>query len=490
MLRAIDTSNGAERWAFIAPEFYTPLPAVPPATPTGFSRLMHANDQPTSPSPLISFPTQPTGITPTPVPKDYYFDGSIGAYQAAGNSAVWIYPSMRRGGRMIYAMDVTDPTTPSVKWKAGCPSQANNTGCVTDKNGAALSGIGQTWSTPVVAASILGHSTPVVIVGGGYDTCEDANTATPSCTSPNGAAVYVLDANDGTLIGVPFPTARSVVADVALIGLTTAGVVDHAYVVDTGGNIYRIDFDAVVSNWKMHLVAYTTGAGRKFLFAPALLAAPGGNVYVALGSGDREHPLQSQYPYNGVVNRFYVYRDNVTSTSVTNLDDTTVMEDFTSTTTCDTTGVLPTSNFKGWFMNLNQYGQGEQTVTSAIIAAGSVAFSTNRPIPATLGSCSTVLGEARGYWVNLFNASGGISVPGQACGITRSATFIGGGLPPSPVLADVVVGTGTSMQSVTVAIGTAQMSGTAVSSIISPQQVSPNIVPTRKKIFWKSSGEN
>jgi hypothetical protein len=50
-----------------------------------------------------------------------------------------------------------------------------------------------------------------------------------------------------------------------------------------------------------------------------------------------------------------------------------------------------------------------------------------------------------------------------------------------------VVGT----QSVTVAIGTTtQLSGSAVSSIISPQQVSPNIVPTRKKIFWKSSGEN
>jgi type IV pilus assembly protein PilY1 len=424
------------------------------------------------------------------VPKDYYFDGSIGAYQAAGNSAVWIYPSMRRGGRMIYAFDVTDPTTPSVKWKAGCPyPQPNNTGCVKDANGTALSGIGQTWSTPVVAASILGHSTPVVIVGGGYDTCEDANTATPSCTSPNGAGVYVLDADTGAVLAT-FGTTRSVVADVALIGLATPGVIDHAYVVDTGANIYRIDFDPVVSNWKMHLVAYTTGAGRKFLFAPALLAAPGGNVYVAVGSGDREHPLQSEYPYSGVVNRFYVYRDTVASTSVTNLDDTTVMEDFTSTTACDTTGVLPGSSFKGWFMSLNQYGQGEQTVTSAIIAAGSVAFSTNRPIPAAQGSCSTVLGEARGYWVNLFNASGGINVPGQACGITRSSTFIGGGLPPSPVLADVVVGTGRSMQSVTVAIGTAQLSSSAVSSIISPQQVSPNIVPTRKKIYWKSSGEN
>jgi type IV pilus assembly protein PilY1 len=140
---------------------------------------------------------------------------------------------------------------------------------------------------------------------------------------------------------------------------------------------------------------------------------------------------------------------------------------------------------KGWFMNLNQYGLGEQTVSSAIIAAGAVAFSTNRPIPATQGSCSTSLGEARGYWVNLFNASGGIGVPGASCGGTRSSIFVGGGLPPSPVMANVVI----SGQPVTVVIGTAQLSG-SVSSPIAPQQVKPSIMPSRKKIYWKSSGEN
>jgi type IV pilus assembly protein PilY1 len=464
-LRAVDSCYGKELWAFIAPEFYTSL--------TAFSRLM--ND-----SPNISYFGMPAGTTPTPTPKDYYFDASIGIYQNADNSKVWIYPGMRRGGRMIYAFDVKTPTSPAVKWKAGCPyPQPNNTGCTTG-----MSGIGQTWSTPVVAGSVLGYSSPVVIVGGGYDTCEDANTATPSCTSPNGAGVYVLDAANGTVIA-SFPTARSVAADVAPLAVTTAGVVDHAYAVDTGGNIYRLDFASSTSNWVMNKVAYTSGAGRKFLFAPALLTAPGGHVYVAVGSGDREHPLQSQYPYSAVVNRFYVYLDNLATTSATNLDDTTLMNDFTSSTTCSTLRVLPTSTMKGWFMNLNQYGVGEQTVTSAIVAAGSVAFSTNRPIPATQGTCSTQLGQALGYWVNLFNASGGIGAPGASCGGTRASIFVGGGLPPSPVLANVVVGG----QSMTVAIGTAQLSG-AVSSAIAPQQVKPSIVPTRKKLYWKSSGEN
>jgi len=486
-LRAIDGSSGAERWAFIAPEFYTPAPVLPPGTPTGFSRLM--ND-----SPLVSYPSMPSGITPAPAPKDYYFDGSIGVYQSANNSSVLIYPSMRRGGRTIYALDVTDATSPQFKWKAGCPyQQPNNTGCT-----AGMSGIGQTWSTPVTAGSVLGYSGPVVIVGGGYDTCEDANTATPSCTSPNGAGVYVLDAKTGAVIK-SFSTTRSVAADVALLAVATPAVIDHAYAVDTGGNIWRIDFSSLVANWVINRVAYTNGAGRKFLFAPALLAAPANQVYVAVGSGDREHPLQSEYPYSAVVNRFYVYRDSLASTSATNLDDTTKMFDFTYSaadpgpsnatngTTCSTVGVLPTSNMSGWFMNLSVNGLGEQTVTSAIIAAGMVAFSTNRPVPQAQGTCATTLGAAYGYWVNLFNASGGISASGTACGGVRDTQFVGGGLPPSPVIATVPV----NGQAITITIGAAQLSGSGGTSCgICPQQVNPAIVPTRKTIFWKSSGEN
>jgi type IV pilus assembly protein PilY1 len=488
MLRAINASTGAELWAFVAPEFYT--------SNTPFTRLM-------SDSPQISYPFMPAGITPTPIPKDYYFDGNIGLYQSANNSSVWIYPAMRRGGRTVYAFDVTNPASPSVKWKIGCPyPQGNNTGCTTG-----MTGIGQTWSTPAVATSVLGHTGPVVVMGGGYDTCEDANTATPTCTSPQGAAVYVIDANTGAILAT-FPTTRSVVGDVAMIAVANAGVVDHAYAADTGGNIYRIDFASSVSNWHIYNVAYTTGSGRKFLFAPALLSVSGGNVYVALGSGDREHPLQSEYPYGGVTNRFYVYLDNLMSTSATNLDGS-LMFDYTTlpggavgtTTSCNTQKVLPGGSMKGWFMNLNQYGTGEQTVTSALIAEGLVAFSTNRPIAATAGTCAN-LGQALGYWVNLFNASGAIGVSGSTCGGARDSIFPGGGLPPSPVLATVVV----NGVSTTVTLGTSQLGGASegfsapagttgvlgnnAGSPLNTPPLPPNTTPVRKKIYWKSSGEN
>lgn len=464
--RSVDSTTGRERWAFIAPEFFTG---------SSLSRLM-VNE------PLIvNYFTAASAamVIPTPVPKNYFFDGSTGVYQNADNSSVWIYPTMRRGGRMLYALDVTNPASPAFKWKAGCPNLSNDTGCT-----AGMSGIGQTWSMPIVAPTILGYTGPVLIVGGGYDTCEDANSATPSCASPKGAGVYVLDANTGAIIK-SFSTTRSVAADVALVAVTTAGVVDHAYAVDIGGNIYRIDFASLVSNWTMTRVAYTNGAGRKFFFPPAVLPAPGGKVYVALGSGDREHPLESQYPYaSNVTNRFYVYLDDLAATTANNLDSTTPMNDFTSSTTCSTAGVLPASSLKGWFMNLNQNGRGEQTVTSAVIVAGMVTFSTNRPVPVAAGTCSTTLGEARGYWVNLFNGSGSIGVSG-ACGGTRSSIFVGGGLPPSPVLGTVPI----NGVPTTVVIGAANRSG-GVSTPISPQQVNPVITMKRKTIYWKSSGED
>jgi hypothetical protein len=115
-------------------------------------------------------------------------------------------------------------------------------------------------------------------------------------------------------------------------------------------------------------------------------------------------------------------------------------------------------------------------------------FSTNRPIPADAASCSTSLGEARGYWVNLFNASGAINVAGT-CGGIRSSTFVGGGLPPSPVKASSVPIDG---KSVSVVIGAVQKGGktaAGASVSIAPQQVRPAITSKRKRVYNYTSGD-
>lgn len=467
-LHAVAADTGVERWAFVAPEF--------------FDRLARLKDN----SPLVSYPTR-TDIGA--IPKDYFFDGSIGVYQNNTSSSVWIYPTMRRGGRMVYGIDVSAPSSPVYKWKAGCPNLGDDTGCT-----AGMSGIGQTWSTPSVAF-IKGYSStrPVVVFGGGYDSCEDANTATPACSGRKGGFVYVLDADSGAVLHT-FQTDRAVAADVSLVDIDNDGMPDYAYVADTGGNLYRINFidgpatriGVLSANWGIRKVAFTAG-GRKFLFAPALLANQG-KVFVAIGSGDREHPLQSQYPYAGVVNRFYTYRDDLASLLATPAQDLDALNDYTAASSCTTTPILPNSGPAGWFMNLNQNGLGEQVVTSALIASGMVTFSTNRPIPPADGTCSTSLGQARGYWVNLFNASGAINVTG-ACGGSRSGIFVGGGLPPSPVMASSVPING---RSVSVVIGAVQKGGDSAagaSVAISPQRIRPTNRPQRKRAYTYVSGD-
>lgn len=460
--RAVDSTTGRERWAFIPPEFYAGAANAP--------RLQRLRDN--SPK-LSNYVATDTGITPTPIPKGYFFDGSIGVLQAANNEKVWIYPTTRRGARMVYGIDVTNPNGPVFKWKFGCPNLTDDTGCT-----AGAAGIGQTWSKPVVVSSIAGYNKPVVIFGGGYDACEDANTSAPNCANRKGAMIYVLDADTGVVVR-SFPTTRAVVADIAVFSSKLTNLIDVAYAADTGGNITRIDFKPVLADWTANRIAYTNEQGRKFLYGPALLPGPANKVYLALGSGDREHPLDTHYPYNSVTNRFYVYLDNLTTTTAANLDDVTLMNDNTTLNSCSATEVLPNSTARGWFINL---ARGEQTVTSAIIISGLVSFSTNRPVPAAQGTCTTSLGEARGYWLNLFNGSGAIGTP-QSCGGNRSATFVGGGLPPSPVIGVVPV----NGQLRSVVIGAVQRDGTA-SSAISPQEVKPIIRPKRKTIYWRSSG--
>lgn len=474
---AVSGNTGQELWSFVGPETYGQL-----------ERLMDNQALIQAPAPTPPGQTQTAGTQP----KQFYFDGSTGVYQNSDNSKVWIYPAMRRGGRMLYSFDVTNPTSPTLKWRVGCPDMTDDTGCTST-----MSGIGQTWSTPAIATVngylVGGVKAPVVIVGGGYDVnsayglgCEDADTPTPSCTNPKGAVVYVLDANTGAVIK-SFTTTRSVIADPALVDTNYDGVVDAAYFADTGGNIYRLDFPTNATdttNWAMHRVAYTNvtpgNSYRKFEFAPAVLPYKG-KVYLAMSTGDREHPLSASYPYTTpVVNRFYVYLDDPSRTTATDLDGTTMADATATPPTCTSAGVLPGGSTVGWHMDLNSYGVGEQGVTSPLVIGGMVTFSTNRPVVG--GTCTTSLGEARGYWVNLLNGSGAIGVSGT-CGGKLSQTFIGGGLPPSPVAATVSVN---GVQQ-SIVIGSVTRDNSGPSSAISAQQVRPPITNKRTRTYWKSN---
>lgn len=470
-LRAVKGDTGQELWSFVAPDHHSKL------------KRLHAN------FPLIQYPNQP--VIPTSLSKDYFFDGSLGLYQNIDNSKVWIYATMRRGGRMVYAFDITSPT-PVLKWSFGCPNLTDDVGCT-----AGAEGIGQTWSVPNVAF-VRGYSltNPVVIIGGGYDACEDTDTAVTTCAAPKGRKIFVLDADTGAEVKPGgFDVDGPVAADVTLMSrffFTSGGnsFVDTAYVATTRGTIYRLDFiDKVAGTalapaaWPAATkVASTSTGNRKFLFGPSALAI-GRTVYLALGSGDRERPLISNYPYlTPVQNRFYMAIDDLIST---NLDlDGPSMTNFTAETDCSS--VLATGQ-RGWFMD-ESAGTGEQTVTSSVIFGGTIFFSTNRPLATVPGTCATNLGEARGYAVNLFNASGVIGT-GGLCGGDRSGIFTGGGIPPSPVVGTVPVTLpdGTS-KPINVLIGGVDLK-TGTGSPIGAQQPPVPIQQIRSRVYWFPMGD-
>lgn len=417
MLRAINGNKldtaGNELWSFVAPEHYAKLKRLSNNTPN------------------IAFPAAPDGTEP----KDYFFDGSIGVHRS--DSTVWIYPTMRRGGRMVYAFDVSTPGSPTIKWKNGCPNAGDDTGC---SDG--FSQIGQTWSEPKVV-KVVGYpsaaeaeKSPLIIMGGGYDPCEDEDAApNTACTSTKGNRVFVMDAATGTVLKT-LTTDRSVPADITPVDSDFDGYVDVAYVVDTAANIYRIDIGSTApSGWTISKIASlgcTTSAtcARKFLQAPEVVVRSGFNA-VLVGSGNRERPLKSNKAVD-VDNAFFMVKDfRETVPAVITTDDLVALDPETPQTTAQKTALSDSTN-KGWYLALGSgYHDGEQVVTSSVVLAGVAYFSTHQPEPPTdeeKKSCGSNLGMARGYAVDFLDGSS----PDDSNGGLYNE-FTGGGLPPSPV---------------------------------------------------------
>ncbi len=115
-----------------------------------------------------------------------------------------------------------------------------------------------------------------------------------------------------------------------------------------------------------------------------------------------------------------------------------------------------------------------------LIVAGMVTFSTLRPGGPGTDICSRPIGVASGYWVNLYNASGGIGVE-TPCDGRRSTVLAGGGLPPAPVLATVPV----DGKVTTVCIGCVPRDG-STGTPISPKEIRPAISHKRSRAFWSS----
>ncbi len=436
-------TDGTEKWGFIPPEFYGKLKRLRDNLPS-----------------IAVFNHPPLDTSDN---KPYFADGSVSIYQldanndcryTAGSSGdkVHIFLSMRRGGRFIYALDVTDPDDPKLMWKIsnGTPG---------------FSELGYTWSIPAVSIlNLNGAQTPVLVFGGGYDpdvedvrpihisAFDGASAATLTLASgavqtrTMGRRIFVVRAADGSQVwsaggdlanpgssGVPdVPVAGmnyAMPSDATVIDTNMDHVDDRFYIGDTAGNVWRGDIgDPDPANWAVKQLAAiddSDTARRKFLYAPVVVAGQeqDGAAFhaVLVGSGDREHPFNLS-----VTNRFYMFKDAFTGLVSSQSSPIVESELF------DATSASPSGTNKGWYITM---AQGEKVVSNAAVLNGVTLFNTSIP-PASpaAGQCTSGLGTAYLYAVGYLDGAPTLHADddAQITNDDRRTEYAGGGFPPPP----------------------------------------------------------
>lgn len=294
-------SDGHEDWAFFPKELASILP----------ERRRNA---------LSNVHVYGMDLTPVTYTYDSNHDGTL---DSSDGDKVWTYLGMRRGGRAYYALDLSNPDTPSFMWKI-------------DKTTSGFGELGQTWSEPVVTR-IPGYRDnngvlkPVLVFGAGYDTSKDASGV--GAADLEGRGIYIVDAQTGALIWSVTPANNTTtnLSEIGLLHSVPGGVTvldsngdeitDRIYFGDTGGNLWRIDLSGNVlptssqDTWQINKLAAfnggTTATDRRMFSAPDVVrirlkgeAVDG----IIIGTGDRTNPNATD-----VDNRVYLIRDLATA---------------------------------------------------------------------------------------------------------------------------------------------------------------------------------
>ena len=474
-------ADGSELWGFVMPEFFSKLGRQFSGVP------LIDNADPTTAKPYFADGPISTLLI------DANNDGAIDS-TTTGDRA-YLYVGMRRGGRTVYALNVTDPASPTVLWKI-------------DNTTAGMAELGQTWAEPKVA-SIPGYANKVLIMSAGYDAT--ANDSAAQGTATMGRGVYIIDAITGVPLwfaGPPTAAAAAIAAGIPatpVAGMTYAipgdaspidsdgdGMIDRIYLADTGGNVWRANISALVSGapnfaaWTVSKVA-SLGTGstsaRKFLFGPDIVAFDGPPTTtdsILIGSGDREQPFEV-----AVTNRFFMIKDAHALTAIpaavvatSDLCDLTAdnLQGSDATLKAASQACVADSTKKGWYITM---GTGEKVVTGAVTLNNTTVFGTNVP-ESTLNhanTCSSGLGEARLYTVNFKDATSVIDQQpnGLLAPDDRFSVNTGGGLPPSPVGISTIIN------------GTPYEGIASGSTIITPPGVP---IGRRTRVFWNIKNEN
>jgi type IV pilus assembly protein PilY1 len=430
-LHAIDASTGEEQWAFVPREFLG----------NQVDLFLDSN-------------------TPT---KTYGIDGNLrvqqvgdtdGVVESGDGEKVYLFFGMRRGGDAYYALDVTDPTDPTVLWK---------------HDSSTLTGAGQSWAgaTPtrirIGTGSGQNDDNLVVVIAGGYDPSQDEAAA---ALDDSGNSIYIVDSESGALLWHGSRDGRdkdfntmgksmdySIPAEVKVVDFDGDGFADRMYASDMGGQIWRFDVynGQNVANLVTGGVIAQLGSApatsppvsdvRRFYYSPdvAVVSTPEVNfVHVGIGSGHRAHPLSKD-----TEDRYYALRDYNGLRKLTQIQYdgiTPVLDaDIAAITSVDTpltnnAAGLPT----GWKLVLNA-AAGEKVLAEARTFNNQVFFTSFTPSSGPgADPCAPSLGTNRLYVMNILNGAPVTNLDGSLDDDELTIGDISRTLPGGSITAEVV----------------------------------------------------
>jgi type IV pilus assembly protein PilY1 len=402
MLHGFRESDGEELWAFIPPDLLDNLKDL---SGTSGDHLYYMDSSPIVADVCLQSTT----------------NGSGNCRSASDWRTIVVFGE-RRGGANYIALDITDTTNPLYLWS------------VTDSK------MGETWSEPVIGKVRMSDGTArwVAFVGAGYDTPQN-NTL--------GKAFFAIDLATGTKLweyyNAPSSTDDrqymnfSLAANPTAVDLDSDGFIDHVFIGDVGGQTWKFDVSAPAapSGWPV-----TNWTGKRLFAADLSQANPPAtgeyypnqakypaialaydtswNLWVYIGTGDRNHPN------NTSSNRFYGFKDPGTMTNGSALTESSLVDRTSATGTVT----------QGWYLRL---ASNEKVLATADVFAGAVLFTTFTPT--TTVTCGSGGGTAKLYAVKMGGGEAALDLTtGDTITTVQTASSqaktIGTGIPSKPVI--------------------------------------------------------
>ncbi len=379
----------------------------------------------------------------------YGIDGSLTYWENKGDGKKYLYFGLRRGGSSYYALDITNPLVPKFKWTASYPS------------------MGQSWSTPYLGrirdasggsctfgGGTIANCREVVVISGGYDEEEDRDgqsaSAPKSSTDKPGADILILDAKTGALVWSlrkDLPSEKDTIVDsipggVRILDTNRNNLLDRFYFADTGGHVWRLDFNDLEddSTTKLtHLANLANVPGerqsaRKFYNEPdvSVMKLNGRTIFVvSIGSGFRAHPMDST-----IKDKFYMLIDDKPYSAIDTSEFTTItpaklskiiisasVSGSTIAKTVTQVGALDSkigdiadNNYvKGWEVTLPD--NGEKVLTTALAFDGVIVFTTLIPQALLTGDgidqCAAPSTQSHLYGINVRTGKAGLDLDGN-----------------------------------------------------------------------------